>query len=67
MKKLIAALLTLTLLCVALVSCSSKPADDTQLRIGYLTGPTGIGMAKLINDNKDNTEKYTYDVYFLQF
>ena len=63
MKKLIAALLTLTLLCVALVSCSSKPADDTQLRIGYLTGPTGIGMAKLINDNKDNTEKYAFKSY----
>lgn len=53
--------LALTLLSfVALTSCA--PADTYQLKIGYLNGPTGMGMAKLINDNggKDGNEKYSF-------
>ena len=31
------------------------PADDAKIRIAVLSGPTGIGMAKLINDNTDGS------------
>lgn len=55
----------LTLSLLALASCApDKPAsDNTQIRIGYLNGPTGIGMAKLINDYKNDTAKYTFKSY----
>lgn len=63
MKKIIALLLiivTFALTSTALSSCSTH--DDYQLKIGYLNGPTGMGMAKLISDNggKDGNEKYTF-------
>ena len=48
MKKLIALLLTLIVALGTLASCGS---DNTQLKIGFMNGPTGLGMAKLINDN----------------
>ena len=64
MKKFIALLLTLTLLAtsaVVLASCSNS--GDYKLQIAYLNGPTGMGMAKLINDNggKDGNEKYSFE------
>ena len=63
MKKIVSLILALalTLLSVfALASCGET--DDYQLKIGYLNGPTGMGMAKLINDNggADGNEKYTF-------
>lgn len=63
MKKTISLLLVLVmsaLLTFSITSCA--PADDYQLKIGYLNGPTGMGMAKLIADNggKDGNEKYTF-------
>lgn len=60
MKKLIATLLILTLSIFALVGCGDDgKKDDTVIRVGYITGPTGMGMAKLINDNTDGT-KYAF-------
>lgn len=62
MKKIIAIFLTLALLLssLALVSCSTP--DGYQLKIGYLNGPTGMGLAKLISDNGglDGNEKYSF-------
>lgn len=49
MKKIIAILLVLAMTIGALYSCT--PKDDTQIRVGFLAGPTGIGMAKMINDH----------------
>lgn len=65
MKKLIAliiALATLTLLCT---SCSLvKPDTTTEVKIGVMNGPTGMGMAKLINDEKSNADTlYTFESY----
>ena len=60
MKKLIATLLTLALSLLVLVGCGGGEPDDTQIRVGYLNGPTGVGMAKMINDNKDDTTKYSF-------
>lgn len=67
MKKLIALLLILTLSLTVLASCNifsgneneqngasnenSGTEDNTVIRIGYMQGPTGMGMAKLIHDN----------------
>ncbi len=64
MKKLIAFLLLFTLILTAFVSCAEE--DKTQMRVGYLTGPTGFGMAKLINDNggyENGNEKYSFKNY----
>ncbi len=64
MKKITALLLSVSLCLLALVGLTScnAPADDYQLKIGYLNGPTGMGMAKLISDNggKDGNEKYSF-------
>ena len=49
MKKIIAFLLLLAMTIGSLYSCT--PKDDTQIRVGFLAGPTGIGMAKMINDH----------------
>lgn len=64
MKKLIALLLLLTLSTLLLVSCKpqTNPTDDTQIKIGYLAGPTGIGMAKMINDHGES-DKYAFNKY----
>lgn len=66
MKKLIATLLLLTTfisLCLVFTSC--KPEDDVQIKIGYMAGPTGIGMAKLIGDfgGEEATEQYDFIKY----
>ncbi len=63
MKKALVLLLTLALLLVSLVSCAKKnTTDDTTVRVGYLSGSTGLGLSKMIADNKDN-EKLTFTKY----
>lgn len=55
MKKLLTLLLALTLLVSAwtLTACmGGEEEDDTVVRMGVMTGPTGIGAAKLMNDAK---------------
>lgn len=59
MKKLISILLILVSLTAIFTSCQ-KP-DETVIRIGYMAGPTGMGMAKLVHDN--DTEKYDFKKY----
>ena len=54
MKKALILILTLALLLLSLVSCTKKPAsDDTIVKVGYLSGSTGLGLSKMIADNKD--------------
>ena len=69
MKKLIALLLLITLAFSA-VSCAKQPengdeTDSTPIRIGYMQGPTGMGMAKLIHDNGgiSGNEKYKFEKF----
>lgn len=67
MKKIIALILAATL-CLALVCCTpqSSGSDNAKIRIGYLTGPTGMGMAKLIADNggpEGESDKYEFKKY----
>lgn len=63
MEKLISALLLLTLTITTLFACA--PTDDTQIKVGFLAGPTGIGMAKMINDHGgvDATGQYDFIKY----
>ena len=68
MKKLLALILTAALLIAALASCSlfqKEEEDDTVIRIAYMNGPTGMGMAKLIHDNGgvEGNEKYQFVKY----
>ena len=65
MKKILAALLLITLCITLLASCTTTSNDDktTKINIGCLSGPTGMGMAKMINDNGLDSEKYSFTVY----
>ena len=66
MKKALSLLLAASLLLVsllALASCAGKKvSDDQTVRVGYLSGSTGLGLSKMIADNKDN-EKLTFKKY----
>ena len=70
--RIIAALLALVIAiaAMALTGCSKKAdetaADDYVLKVGALSGPTGMGMAKLINDTKEGgakAGKYDIQIY----
>ena len=69
--KLIALLLAASLLLTAAFACTKKPntpaeTDDYVLKVGALSGPTGMGMAKLINDTKEGgtlAGKYQITIY----
>ncbi len=57
MKKLLTFLLLIAISLTAVVSCSG---NNTQIKIGVMNGPTGMGMAKLINDAGEDSEKYSF-------
>ena len=66
MKKIIATISALILLAtsiMALASCNS--GKNEKIRIGYMAGPTGMGMAKLINDNGgvEGNDSYEFTQY----
>lgn len=66
MKKLIALLLLITLTLTVFASCrNDKNEDETVIKIGYMQGPTGMGMAKLIHDNGgiSGNDKYQFKKY----
>ena len=65
MKKIISLILTLALGILALSSCYLVPGleDTEKVTVGVMSGPTGMGMAKLMSDNKENTEKYEFKIY----
>ena len=44
---------------------ASKPEKETVLRVGTLKGPTGMGMAKVVNDQKlsSSNPKYTFEFF----
>ena len=63
MKKIIAIVLTLAVVIGLLCGCGGATENASQIRVLTLKGPTGIGMAKMMDDAK-NTEnsKYTFTV-----
>ena len=70
MKKIIS-LLSLTILIFSLLtSCAGpegqKPPEEVKVRIGYMAGPTGLGMAKMIIDNNGmngGNDRYEFTKY----
>lgn len=69
MKKLVSLLLTLSLLLTSLLtvasltSCGTESEAATTLRVGVMTGPTGMGMAKLMQDSTEEELPYFFTVY----
>lgn len=65
MKKIVSLILVLVLFSFMLVSCSDEEPGAEKIRIGYMAGPTGMGMAKLIHDNSgdSNISKYEFKKY----
>ncbi len=65
MKKLIALFLLITTLICVLPSCQNTEDEAKPIKIAYMSGPTGMGMAKLIGDNGgvDGNEKYEFISY----
>ena len=65
MKKIVTLFLALVLV-FSLFSCNfqSDPpvGDNTPVNIGVMSGPTGMGMAKLMADNKDDASKYLFEI-----
>ena len=62
MKKIISLFLLATLLVLSLAGCVSfKAPDKAPIRIGGLTGPTSIGLAKVMADNAAGTSDLAYD------
>ena len=66
MKKIISRLLLIVVLASS-IACSFPgltPEDDgAKMNIGVMSGPTGMGMAKLMKDNAESTEKYAFELY----
>ena len=69
MKKLVS-LVIIAFTLLSLTSCgflnNSRNTETTKIRIGYMAGPTGMGMAKLIQDNggtDGQSEKYSFTKY----
>lgn len=72
MKKILAFILIVLMLC-SLIGCNliqnnddNSPPEQIKIRIGYMAGPTGMGMAKLISDNgglENGNEKYSFTKY----
>lgn len=64
MKKLTALLLLLAISLTLLVACGKPAEPDVTARVGVLSGPTGMGLAKLISDNSAAEEKnYEFEVF----
>ena len=67
MKKIISTILVAVLLMstlLALTSCNDTN-DNVKLDVGFMNGPTGMGLAKLIHDNggPEGNEKYAFHNY----
>ena len=67
MKKIISTLLILSISLLCLFSCGGDEHIDevSTIRVGYMSGPTGMGMAKLISDNGgvEGNKTYTFKQY----
>jgi hypothetical protein len=60
MKKLVSLLITLVIVIGALSSCF---APEAKINIGVMSGPTGMGMSKLMADTPDDSDKYGFKIY----
>ena len=69
MKRLISTLLLLSTLLCLVAGCTpqgGQSPERVKIRVGYMAGPTGMGMAKLIEDNggpDGKSDRYTFTKY----
>lgn len=67
MKKLLALILIIASVTLLLASCDLIKKDEptTKIKIAYMNGPTGMGIAKLIHDNGgvNGNDKYEFIKY----
>ncbi len=52
MKKKISGLIASLLVVALFAGCGAKPTEPTQVRVGALKGPTGMGMVKMMEDQE---------------
>ncbi|MBR0129868.1 MAG: ABC transporter substrate-binding protein [Firmicutes bacterium] len=52
-RKFIALLLVFAMAAVYLAGCGSAKKDDTEINVGVLKGPTGIGAIKIMDDSEN--------------
>ena len=64
MKKLLSLILVIASCVLVFASCGLIK-DNTKIKIAYMNGPTGMGIAKLIHDNGgvEGNEKYEFVKY----
>jgi len=62
MKKIASILILLTIIIGIFSSCAK---DETTIRVGVMSGPTGMGMAKLMKDSLDlgDSAQYKFEVF----
>lgn len=65
MKKKISSLLASLLVVAMFAGCGAKPTEPTDMRVGALKGPTGMGMVKLMEEQevgKTAPNNYTFSL-----
>ena len=61
-KKVFALLLALSMFCALLAGCDKKEeTDNVTVRVGAMSGPTAMGMVKLMKDAEDGAAKNAYE------
>ena len=62
-KKVFALLLALSMFCALLAGCGKKEeTDNVTVRVGAMSGPTAMGMVKLMQDAENGETANTYNV-----
>ncbi len=62
MKKIVSVILVVSMFILTLASCNINNATQ-KITIGVMSGPTGMGMAKLMSDYSEENDKYEFKVY----
>ena len=57
MVAVISLILAMALLAASVMGCTKKKADATDINIGVLVGPTGMGAVKLMDDAENGVYK----------
>lgn len=63
MKKFFALIHVLATLLFTFVACGEPKDEAVKINIGVMSGPTGMGMAKLMNDNGVDSDKYAFSTF----
>ena len=64
MKRIISLILSLLRIAVCFTACDRPNNEKAEkINIGVMSGPTGMGMAKMIADNGVDSDKYSFKVF----